>query len=358
MYKQKYMKYKTKYLFGGNSNKIVPVTSEIDMSHPVTPPYNTGKLKVDSVHTLHYEQNGNPNGKPIVFLHGGPGGGISKNYSALFDKSIYRVIAFDQRGCGNSTPYATLENNTTNYLIDDIEKIREHLGIERWYVCGGSWGSTLALLYAIKYPSKVLGINISGVCLFRKVDVDWLYRRGGVSNIYPEEFDDFESILSPNEKKDTIKSYFARLTSTDKKIQMDACYHWAKLELRIMSPFEPKQYDDELKTENLENILPCAIFECYYSSMLAFLPTDNYILDNIHKITHIPLIITQTRFDMVCPVDSAYQIKKVLPKTDLRILPIGGHSTRDIATKNFEITALNDLHKLSSALSSTSTSTS
>ena len=123
MYKQKYMKYKSKYLFGGNSNKIVPVTNDSDMSYPVTHPYNIGKLKVDSIHTLHYEENGNPNGKPIVFLHGGPGGGISKNYSALFDKSLYRVIAFDQRGCGNSTPYAALENNTTNHLIDDIEKI-------------------------------------------------------------------------------------------------------------------------------------------------------------------------------------------------------------------------------------------
>lgn len=353
MYKQKYMKYKTKYLFGGNSNKIVPITSETDMSHPITPPYNTGKLKVDNLHTLHYEQNGNPNGKPIVLLHGGPGGGISKNYSSLFDKSIYRVITFDQRGCGNSTPYAALENNKTEYLIDDIEKIREHLKISQWYVCGGSWGSTLALLYAIKYPSKVLGMNISGVCLFRQCDVDWLYRRGGVSNIHPEEFDDFESILSEHEKKDTVKSYYARLTSTDKKIQMEACYHWAKLELRIMSPFDPKQYDEELKQENLDNILPCAIFECYYSLHKAFLTTDNYILDNIQKISHIPMIITQTRFDVVCPVDSAYQIKKVLPKTDLRILPIGGHSTRDIATRNFEITALNDLHSLS-----TSTSTS
>lgn len=353
MYKQKYMKYKTKYLFGGNSNKIVPVMNDLDMSHPVTPPYNTGKLKVDHLHTLHYEQNGNPNGKPIVFLHGGPGGGISKNYSSLFDKSIYRIIAFDQRGCGNSTPYAALENNRTEYLIDDIEKIREHLGIERWFVVGGSWGSTLALLYAIKYPFRVLGINISGVCLFRQCDVDWLYRRGGVSNIHPEEFDDFESILSENEKKDTVKSYFARLTSPDKKIQMEACYHWAKLELRIMSPFDPTQYDAELKPYNLENILPCAIFECYYSLHKAFLTTDNYILDNINRIKDIPMIITQTRFDVVCPVDSAYQIKKVLPKTDLRILPIGGHSTRDMATKNFEITALNDLHSLS-----TSTSTS
>jgi len=133
------MKYKSKYLFGGNSNKVAPITSNTDMSYPVTPPYNTGKLKVDSVHTLHYEQNGNPNGKPIVLLHGGPGGGISKNYSSLFDKSIYRVIAFDQRGCGNSTPYAALENNTTNHLIDDIEKIRKNCNVEKWQIFGGSW---------------------------------------------------------------------------------------------------------------------------------------------------------------------------------------------------------------------------
>jgi proline iminopeptidase len=341
MYKHKYIKYKTKYLYGGNSDK--------DMSYPITEPFDKGKLKVDNIHTLYYEQNGNPTGKPIVLLHGGPGGSISKKYSSLFDKSIYRVITFDQRGCGNSTPYATLENNTTDYLINDIEKIREHLGIEKWYICGGSWGSTLGLLYSIKYPFRVLGINISGVCLFRQMDIDWLYRRGGVSNIHPEEFDDFESILSNDEKKDTIKSYFARLTSQDKNIQMEACHHWAKLELRLMSPYDPKQFDAELR--NLENILPCAIYECYYSLHKAFLPTDNYILDNINRIENIPIIITQARFDIICPVDSAYQIKKKLPKTDLRILPIGGHSARDIATKNFQIKALNDLHLLASVSS-------
>jgi len=318
MYKSKYLKYKNKYLS----------TGETDISHPITPPYNSGLLSVGDNHQMYYEQIGNPNGIPIVVIHGGPGGGISAKYSTFYDCTKIRLIGFDQRGCGKSTPFGSLEHNTTWDLIEDIEKLRKHLGIDKWHVTGGSWGSTLTLLYSIHHPDRVLGMIISGVCLLRQIDIDWLYKKGGASNIYPEEWDKFELFIPEDERNDLVKAYYKRLCSTDEKVRNTACLHWSQWEIKL-SFFHAKNSTEEKLSEtltNLKKIIPLAKIECHYFINKAFLPTDNYIIENIQKIKHIPLIINQARYDVICPVDSAYRVKQALPNTDLRIGPLGGHS--------------------------------
>jgi proline iminopeptidase len=337
MYKHKYLKYKTKYLS--------KTSSEVDISYPVTLPYNSGMLPVGDNHVMYYEQVGNPNGMPILVIHGGPGGGIPEKYSTFYDTTKYRVIAYDQRGCGKSTPFGSLENNTTWHLINDIEKLREHLKIDKWKVTGGSWGSTLTLLYAIHHPKRVLGMLISGVCLLRQEDIDWLYKKGGVSNIYPEEWDKFESFIPENERDDLVKAYYKRLCSPIEEIRNEACLHWSQWEIRL-SFFH---FDDSTeiklnnKINNLNKIIPLAKIECHYFINKAFLKTDNYIIENIQKIKDIPLIINQTRFDVICPVDSAYRIKKELPNTNLKIIPLGGHSRGEQPAMNYMINSLNEL---------------
>jgi proline iminopeptidase len=188
----------------------------------MTPPYDSGMLDVGDNHQLYYEQIGNPNGIPIVVIHGGPGGGISTKYSTFYDCSKIRLIGYDQRGCGKSIPFGSLEHNTTWDLIEDIEKLRKHLKIEKWIVAGGSWGSTLSLLYAIKYSEKILAIIIGGVCLLRQKEIDWLYKDGGISNVYPKEWEIFENHIPVEERNDMILAYYKRLTSTDEKIKNDA----------------------------------------------------------------------------------------------------------------------------------------
>jgi len=335
MYKQKYVKYKTKYLLTGSS----------DISYPLIKPYNVGMLPVGEGHEMYYEETGNPNGIPLLVIHGGPGGGIGRKNSTYYDCSKIRLIAYDQRGCGKSTPFGSLENNTTWHLLRDIEKLREHLKINKWNVSGGSWGSTLTLLYAINYPDKVLGMFITGVCLLRQCDIDWLYKRGGVSNIYPEEWDKFELLIPENERNDLVKAYYKRLCSSDEKIRNEACLHWSQWEIKL-SYFHAKNSTEEKLNEtltDLSKIIPLAKIECHYFINKAFLPTDNFIIENIQKIKHIPLIINQARYDVICPVDSAYRVKQALPNSELRIGPLGGHSRTEQPNTNLMIQSVNKL---------------
>lgn len=335
MYKSKYLKYKNKYLASGGT----------DISYPITKPYDTGLLSVENGHKMYYEQIGNPNGIPFLVIHGGPGGGISEKYSTFYDCSKIRLIGYDQRGCGKSIPFGSLENNTTWDLIKDIEKLREHLKIDKWHVNGGSWGSTLSLLYAIHHPTRVSGLIISGVCLLRQVDIDWLYKKGGASQMYPEEWNKFELFIPENERNDLVKAYYKRLCSSNEDIRNKACLHWCEWEIKL-SYFHSKNSTSEKLSKNLtdlKKIIPLAKIECHYFLNKAFLPTDNYIIENIQKIKHIPLIINQARYDLICPVDSAYRVKEALPNTDLRIGPLGGHSRSEQPNINFMVNSVKEI---------------
>lgn len=329
-YKEKYLKYKSKYLSTGG------------VYDPKIIPYDINNLKVDNIHTLYYEQSGNPEGIPVIWIHGGPGGGLPKEYTKLFDLLKLRIIGYEQRGCGRSTPFGCLENNTTEDLINDLEKLRKHLKIEKWILIGNSWGSTLSLLYGINYPQRVLGMVIGGVCLLRQLDIDWLYKDGGVSNIYPEEWEIFENYIPEDERSDMVKAYYKRLTSEDEETRNKACYNWCQLELKIIRFFSTNTHLKFLRS--LKKIIPLAKIEChYFINNSKFMKTDNFIIENSSMLKDIPIIINQSRYDVVCPVDSAYELKRALPHIDLRVNSFGGHTTFEKPTIDNYKKAVEDL---------------
>lgn len=307
-------------------------------------PYSEGFIKVSGLHTLHYEEVGNPDGKPVIFLHGGPGVGIVPQYRQFFDPKFYRIILLDQRGSGQSTPFAEIKENTTQHLVEDLEKLKIHLGIKKWLVTGGSWGSTLALCYAIKYPSSVKAMIIRGVCLGRKKELDWLMKEGGASEIWPDEWEKFISIIPKPQRKDLPKAYFNLLNSKNKKIKIKAAKHWAGWEGTIMS-----MVPDKAELEKLFDIRKDISFskiESYYTINDFFMPSKNYILDNAHKMKSIPLTIVQGRYDTICPADSAYQLHKKLPKSKLIIARLGSHTPLDPDMVSHLIKAGEDFKKL------------
>jgi len=277
----------------------------------------------------------------LVHLHGGPGGGIGNKYKKVNDTSKLHIIAFDQRGCGKSTPFGSLENNTTWDLIKDIEKLRIHLKINKWIVTGGSWGSTLSLVYGINHPERVLGLHISGVCLLRQSEIDWLYKKGGASCMNPEFWEDFENFIPLEEREDMVKAYYKRLTSTDPKIQQEACRIWSTWELTMTSFYDETSNKDVL--EDINKIIPLARIECHYFINKSFFPNNNYILDNIQKIKDIPLYMVQGEYDIVCPIESAFLIKKVLPSAHLEIVTIGGHDKNEKPMIHTFIKSINGL---------------
>ncbi len=297
---------------------------------PKIKPYNEGYLKVSPLHTLHYEEVGNPKGRPVIFLHGGPGVGIIPGYRRFFDPKFYRVILLDQRGSGKSTPFSELKDNNTKNLVDDLEKLKNHLGIkEKWIVTGGSWGSTLALMYAIKYPESVKGIIIRGVFLGRRKEIYWLTKPGGASEIWPDEWEKFISIVPKKELSNIPKAYYKMLNSNDKKTVEKAVRHWGAWEGTIMNLVPEKEsLFDMHKEESFAKI------ESYYTINNFFINPENYILNNIKKIKDIPLTIVQGRYDTICPAASAYDLHKAHKKSKLVIVPTGSHSPLEPAMIN------------------------
>lgn len=333
-YKHKATKYKTKYLNTKTQNK----------AYPIIIPYNNDYLDVGNNHKIYYEQSGQSNGIPVLFLHGGPGGGLSKKYSQYFDTNKIRLIGFDQRGCGRSSPFGSLENNTTWDLIKDIEKLREHLKIDKWFVIGGSWGSTLTLVYAINHPDRVLGMLITGVCLLRQSEIDWLYKKGGASNISPEIWDEFENFIPENERSDMVLAYYKRFCSKDENIQIEACKKWSRWELTNSSLTNPNKNNNSLK--NPKRFIPLSKIECHYFVNKSFFPNDDYILENVYKIKQIPLYMIQGKYDIICPLESAYRLHKELPKSKLLIVTLAGHDSSELPFINYKIDAINELIKL------------
>ena len=311
------------------------------MIFPEIEPKQQGRLKVSSLHSIYWEISGNPEGAAILIVHGGPGGGSSPTYRRYFDPRIFNIVQFDQRGCGRSTPHSELKENTTNHLIEDIEKLRQFLKIESWHVFGGSWGSTLSLIYAIKHPEKVLSLTLRGIFLCRENELSWFYQKGA-SEIFPEEFDLYQSVIPEQERGDLIKAFYKRLTGDDRTERAKAAYAWTRWEMTT-SYLMPKELSIS-KASNDSFSDSFARIESHYFINNIFLE-DNYILKNINKIRDIPLSIVQGRYDIVCPMRSAWDLKKSLPSSKLYVIDNAGHSMKEIGITNKLIDLTNDLAK-------------
>lgn len=310
--------------------------------YPEITPYKTEMLKVSDIHTLNIEQCGNPKGLPVVFLHGGPGGGIHSDYRRYFNPEKYRIILFDQRGSGQSTPAAELRENTTWDLVSDIEKIREHLGIEKWVVFGGSWGSTLALAYAISHPNRAIHLVLRGIFLCRPSEIQWFYQ-SGASEIYPDVWEGYFNHIPAEERHDFVKAYYKRLTHEDSNVRLEAAKIWSKWEAATSKLFvDVKAIDD---FDDPTYALQFARIECHYFINNSFFKTDNWILENVHKVKNIPCDIVQGRYDIVCPVRSAWDLHRAWPEAKLQIIQDAGHSISEPGIKMALIAACDKIVK-------------
>ncbi|HRP69389.1 MAG TPA: prolyl aminopeptidase [Turneriella sp.] len=281
-------------------------------------------LRVSSLHTLYIEECGNPRGTPILFLHGGPGAGLSPNHRRFFNPQKYRIILFDQRGAGKSKPYAELRENTLWDLIDDIEKIRRKLKITKWVVFGGSWGSTLALCYAINYPEKVLHLIVRGIFLCRREEIQWFYQ-GGAHQIFPDAWKNYIRPIPKSERHDLLSAFYLRLTSKDKKVWLEAARAWSAWEGATIC----LQSDPKVVHEFNEIAISLARIECHYFMHNCFFPEDNYILNNVYKLSKISTEIIHGRYDVVCPVKNAFDLKEKMPHARLRVIPNFGHAASE-----------------------------
>jgi proline iminopeptidase len=296
-----------------------------DPLYPPLRPYQRGRLRVSPVHELYYEQSGNPEGKPVVFLHGGPGGGTDARMRRFFDPRRYRIVLFDQRGCGRSTPAASLQDNTTWHLVDDIEKLRVELGIERWQVFGGSWGSTLALAYAQMFPSAVTELVLRGIFLLRRSELEWFYQSPqGAASLFPDLWEDFVAPIPANERADMIRAYYHRLTSNSASQRRTAARAWSIWE--GATSFLRGNAAYVAKFEDPDYAAAFARIECHYFINGGFLSSDDQLLRDVGQIRHIPAVIVQGRYDVVCPMRSAWDLHRAWPEARLVVVPDAGHS--------------------------------
>lgn len=302
------------------------------------------KLKVDNVHDIYYEESGNSNGVPVIFLHGGPGCGTSPTCRRYFDPDFYRIIVFDQRGSGKSTPHACLENNDTWSIVEDIEKIRKDLGIDRWLVFGGSWGSTLAMCYAIKYPDRVLGLVLRGIFLGRREDIEWIYEIGGASNIQPAAFERYISIIPEEERNNIIASYYKKLTSDDYEARKQAAKEWSMWEGSLVTLLPDPNLEDSFG--NIDFAISMATIECHFWMNNMFWEGDNFILDNCHKFKDIPTVIVHGRYDIDCRVIGAHLLHKKLNKSELNIVEDAGHSSGEPGIISALVTATDKFREI------------
>ncbi|MFN7729390.1 MAG: prolyl aminopeptidase [Bdellovibrio sp.] len=311
--------------------------------YPEISPFNQGRLKVSDLHEIAYEEVGNPKGQPVVFLHGGPGGGISTDHRRYFDPKHYRVVLFDQRGCGQSTPFAELEGNTTWDLVADIEKLRTLLGIDTWMVFGGSWGSTLALTYAISHPERVKALALRGIFLCRPCEIKWFYQEGA-SHLFPDYWQAYRDLIPESERGDFVKAYHQRLTSKDEAHRLAAARTWSQWEMATSYLHVKKEAIAEM--QDAARALPFARIEAHYFINNAFFETNNWILENIDKIRHIPGVIVQGRYDVVCPAKSAWDLHQAWPESHLRLIADAGHSAGEPGIKSALIETMDGYRSL------------
>ncbi len=305
--------------------------------YPEIEPFKEQFIKVSELHTIHFEQCGNPNGKPVLFIHGGPGGGIEPVYRRFFNPEKYYIVLVDQRGSGKSVPHAEIKENNTKNLISDFEKIRLQLKIDRWMVFGGSWGSTLGLAYAQAHPEQVTELILRGIYLATEEDNQWLFGGGGANRIFPDFWGKFIAVIPEEERNDLLTAYYRRLTSGNAEIREKAAKAWSGWEASIVKLL----HDPDMLKEVLESpaALSLAILECHYMHQHCFL-APNQLLNNIHKIKHIPGVLVHGRYDMVCTAQNAWRLHQAWPESELHYVPDAGHSITDtsLAKKLVEIT--------------------
>lgn len=292
--------------------------------YPSLEPRKTGRLAVSPLHELYWEESGHPDGLPVVALHGGPGGGSSPEMRRFFDPRRYRIIMFDQRGCGRSTPHSELRENTTWDLVRDIETLRAHLGIKKWVVFGGSWGSTLALAYTAMHRKHVAGLLLRGIFLLTEHEIRWFYQEGA-SNIFPDAFDRYLAPIPEAERGDLLKAFHKRLTGKNPSARAEAAAAWARWEGETLSIQGPKQRPPRFDEADFLDAF--ARIECHYFFNKGFFDTDGWLLEQAAKFGDLPGVIVHGRYDVVTPLDSAWKLHKVWPKSQLKIVPDAGHSS-------------------------------
>ena len=299
------------------------MSSDLRTFYPPIEPYASGMLDVGDGHQLYWERCGTPGAKPAVFLHGGPGGGSNEDHRRQFDPERYDVLLFDQRGCGRSTPHASLEANTTWHLVDDIERLREMAAVERWLVFGGSWGSTLSLAYAQAFPQRVTELVLRGVFLFDRHEIDWLYKPGGASQLYPDKWDEFVSHIPPDEHGELVAAYRRRLTAADRTVALVAAKAWSKWEGEVVTLLPSPKTIERVTDDDFA--IAIARIENHYMVNQGWFD-EGQLLRGAAKLAGIPAVIVQGRHDCCTPPRAAWDLKKAWPEVDLQIVPDGGHS--------------------------------
>ena len=311
--------------------------------YPIFEPYDSGYFPVSDIHQIYYEQIGKPTGQPVLFLHGGPGGGIFPAARRFFDPLFYRVVMFDQRGAGQSIPYACIEENTTEHLIADIEELRQELGIESWIVFGGSWGSTLALAYAISHPNRVEALVLRGIFLARQKEIEWLYGPDGAARLFPLQYERFSGFIGTTDTTALIQAYYQKMTTGEEYDQLIAAREWDIWETSISQLLPlPEQEDDYA---DLQSSLAIGRIEAHYFAHNSFFPSDNYLLEGAKKLPQLPTFIVNGRYDVICPSSSALELHRAIPHSELTIIPDAGHSTGEKGIALALLTAMNRLKK-------------
>jgi len=311
--------------------------------YPPIEPFKTHMIKVSEIHTIYVEECGNPNGKPVIVCHGGPGGGCEEYYRQFFDPQAYHIILFDQRGSGRSTPSACLEENTTWHLVDDMEAIRTLLNVNSWVIFGGSWGSTLALSYAETHPSRTKGLILRGIFTLRRAELLFFYQYG-TSMLFPEYFEEFMKPIPLVERCDLMGAYHRRLTGNDEKVKQECANAWTKYEMSTSALIVNKTKIE--KGEDPEFALKFARIENHYFVNGGFFKEDGQLINNAHILKNIPGIIVQGRYDVVCPAQSAYDLHKAWPNSDLVICPDSGHSMGEKSISSMLIEACDRFRSL------------
>lgn len=293
------------------------------MLFPSCEPNQSGYLRVSELHELYYEECGNPNGHPVLFLHGGPGAGISANHRRIFDPKKFRIILFDQRGAGQSRPHAELNENTTWDLVSDIEKLRVHFKIKQWMVFGGSWGSTLALAYAETHPSAVQSLVLRGIFLCRKEEIDWFYQ-SGAHFLFPDVWEKYIEPIPENERSDLVSAFYKRLTSDDPQVRLTAAKAWSGWEGATVHLLPDPATFNKFTADQMAVAL--ARIECHYFINKCWFETDEQLLRNASRLKNIPAVLVHGRYDVVCPIKNAFDLKKAWPEAELIVVDDAGHA--------------------------------
>ena len=291
--------------------------------YPAIEPYRSGWLRVSPLHEIYWEESGNPKGKPALFVHGGPGAGADPRSRRFFDPRRYRIVVFDQRGCGRSRPHASLEDNTTWHLVADIERLRTFLGIERWLVFGGSWGSTLALAYSQAHPRRVSELVLRGIFMLRKWEIDWFYQ-DGAGALFPDRWENYLAAIPRREHGDLVCAYYRRLTSPNRATRVRAARAWSIWEAATSHLITDDANIDKWGEEDFA--VAVARIECHYFMNKGFLRSEDQLLRGVARIRHIPSVIVQGRYDVVCPIRTAWDLHRRWPEADFRVVPDAGHS--------------------------------